>query len=278
MSTTSSSPLARYGPWAVVTGASDGIGKACANELAAAGLNLILVARRESALTELARALQTSHGITVQVMATDLADPVATAALLERTRAFDVGLLVAAAGFGSSGPILTQSDSSEREQIAVNCEAVLGQCMHFGRRFAERKRGGVVLFSSVVAFHGTPWSANYAATKAYVQSLAEALRHEWAPLGIQVVASAPGPVATGFSARARLTMGASLSPEVVARQSLRALHRGGTVRPGWLSKLLGWSLATAPRALRVRIMGGIMHGMSSSPADMSRTEGRTRAV
>jgi uncharacterized protein len=198
--------------------------------------------------------------------------------MLDRTTDLDIGLIVAAAGFGSSGPLLSQQDTSEQEQLAVNCTAVLAQCMHFGRRFAARGSGGVILLSSVVAFHGSPWSANYAATKAYVQSLAEALRHEWAPRGLQVLACAPGPVGSGFGARAHLRLGRTISPSIVAQQALRALPRGGTVRPGWLSKLLGWSLATAPRALRVRIMGSIMHGMAAPPAGPTRPHLHGRAV
>ncbi|MGE0314147.1 MAG: SDR family NAD(P)-dependent oxidoreductase [Lautropia sp.] len=141
-------------------------------------------------------------------------------------------------------------------------EAVFAQCWHFGRLFAARGRGGIVLMSSVVAFQGAPMSAHYAATKAYVQSLAEALRHELRPCGVDVIASAPGPVASGFAARARMHMARAADPEVVARETLSALGRRATVRPGGLAKLLGWSLATAPRALRVLIMGRIMGGMT----------------
>lgn len=267
-----------YGPWAVVTGASDGIGRAFARELAAAGMNLVLVARREAQLDTIAADLRGRYGVECRVIATDLADPLASANMLDRTTDLDVGLLVAAAGFGSSGPLLSQPDGSEQDQLAVNCAAVLGQCMHFGRRFEARGHGGVILLSSVVAFHGTPWSANYAATKAYVQSLAEALRHEWAPQGLQVLACAPGPVDSGFGARAHLRLGRTITPAVVAQQTLRALPRGGTVRPGWLSKLLGWSLATAPRALRVRIMGSIMHGMAAPPAGPTRPQLHGRAL
>jgi short-subunit dehydrogenase len=139
---------------------------------------------------------------------------------------------------------------------------VLSQCRHYGQRLAARGSGGVVLLSSLVAFQGTPRSTNYAATKAYVQSLAEGLRHEWAGGGIDVIAAAPGPVRSGFASRAGMKFGIALAPVTVARQTLRALGRRGTVRPGWLSKLLGWSLAIAPRPLRVRIMGEVMAGMT----------------
>jgi short-subunit dehydrogenase len=132
-----------------------------------------------------------------------------------------------------------------------------------GRRFAQRGRGGVVLLSSLVAFQGVPRAASYAATKAFVQSLAEALRIEWKPLGIDVIACAPGPVASGFAQRANMRMNMAATPEQVAQATLKALGRQTTVRPGWLSKLLEWSLAPLPRWGRVRIMSLVMGGMTA---------------
>lgn len=259
------SRLQRFGPWAVVTGASDGIGRAFAVEAAAAGLNLVLVARRTRPLDDLAAELQRRHGIRCQVVTLDLGCPDAMPRLAAATAELEVGLLVAAAGFGSAGLLLEQSPEDEVDMVTVNCAVVLQQCLHFGARMVQRRRGGVILLSSVVAFHGTPWSVNYAATKAYVQSLAEGLRVEWAGQGVDVVACAPGPVASGFAQRAGMAMGQTVLPEVVARQTLAALGRQGTVRPGALSKLLGWSLGAAPRALRVFIMGRIMRGMALRP-------------
>lgn len=258
--------LRHLGAWAIVTGASDGIGRAFAVELAAHGLHLVLVARRGERLRVLADAMAERHGTQTRVLALDLGDGGAIAALAAATIDIDVGLLVAAAGYGSSGPLVAGELAAELDQLQVNAGAVLAQCWHFGRLFASRGHGGIVLMSSVVAFQGAPMSANYAATKAYVQSLAEGLRHELKPAGVDVIASAPGPVDTGFGARARLRMARTTTPEVVARETLAALGRRGTVRPGALSKLLGWSLATAPRALRVAIMGRIMAGMSASRA------------
>jgi uncharacterized protein len=253
----------RYGPWAVVTGASEGIGRAFAEELAAHGLHLVLVARRSELSQTLAQRLHTEHGVECRVVAADLSDLAATHRLADLTSDLDVGLLVAAAGFGSAGPLLDAELGIQTGMVDLNCTAVLAQCWHFGRRFAERRRGGVVLMSSLLAFHGTPLSANYAATKAYVQSLAEGLRAEWSTHGVDVIASAPGPIDTGFAKRADMRMAQTLPPTVVARQTLAALGRRGTIRPGWLSKLLGWSLATAPRALRVAVMGRIMAGMTA---------------
>ncbi|PTT90882.1 short-chain dehydrogenase, partial [Pelomonas sp. HMWF004] len=255
---TSSRIAQRYGPWAVVTGASDGIGRAFAHHLAAQGLHLVLVARREALLQELAASLQRSHGVQCVVFAADLGELDSVQRLAERTAALDVGLLVAAAGFGTSGPLLDAELGAETAMADLNCTSVLAQAWHFGQRFAARGRGGLVLMSSLLAFHGTPRAAHYAATKAYVQTLAEGLRAEWAPLGVDVIASAPGPIRTGFAARANMHMAQALAPEVVARVTMQALGRKATVRPGWLSKLLGWSLAMLPRWARVRVIGQVM--------------------
>lgn len=253
----------RYGPWAVVTGASDGIGQAFARHLAASGLHLVLVARREAVLQQLAADLQQAHGVQCRVIAADLADLAAVHRLADATAALDVGLLVAAAGFGTSGPLLDATLGVETGMADLNCRSVLAQAWYFGRRFAQRGRGGVVFMSSLLAFHGTPRAAHYAATKAYVQTLAEGLRVEWAPLGVDVIASAPGPIRSGFAARARLQMAQALPAEVVARVTLQALGRQTTVRPGWLSKLLGWSLALLPRWAQVRVIAQVMRGMTA---------------
>ena len=255
--------LQHYGPWAVVTGASDGIGRAFARQLAAQGLNLVLVARRGAMLQALAAELTRTHGIACEVQAADLGDAAAVQAMLAATGDLDVGLLVAAAGYGTSGALVDAPLAVECDMVDVNCSAVLAMSWHFARRFAARRRGGLVLMSSLLAFHGVPRAANYAATKAYVQTLAEGLRVELAPCGVDVVASAPGPIRSGFAERADMKMSLSLEPEVVARLTLRALGRRTTVRPGWLSKLLGWSLALLPRWGQVKVISQVMAGMTA---------------
>lgn len=253
---------ARYGPWVVVTGASSGIGRALALELAEAGLNLVLVARGRDTLERMATELAARHGVEARAIAADLGLEMGVEAVEAATRDLDVGLLVASAGFGTSGPFLDSSLEAELGMLDVNCRAPLAMSLHFGRRFAGRGRGGIVLMGSIVGFQGTPLAANYAATKAYVQTLAEALHAELGPLGVDVVSSAPGPVDSGFAARAGQRMGATVKPENVARATLDALGRKATVLPGALSKVLGLSLAPLPRGARVRIMGRVMNGMT----------------
>jgi len=255
-----------YGPWAVVTGASDGIGRAFAACLAEAGFNLVLAARRQEMLDQVADRLHRAHDVQVETVSVDLATESGVAELLARTRHRDTGLLVASAGFGTSGPFLDAPLDDELRMIDVNCRAVAALSHAFGRRFVDRHRGGIVLMSSLVAFQGVPRAANYAATKAYVQSLAEALRLELKPFGVDVIASAPGPIHSGFAARASMKMGLAQTPDDVAGPTLAALGSRATVRPGWLSKLLETSLMCLPRRGRVRMMGAVMAGMTKGDA------------
>jgi hypothetical protein len=252
----------RYGSWAVVTGASSGIGRAIAVKLAEAGLNLVLVARQRAVLEQMAMELTSRHGIQVQVMALDLALESSVKTLEVDTRELDVGLLIMAAGFGTSGSFLNAQLSQEIDMLNVNCRAILASSWYFGRRFAQRGRGGLVLISSIVGFQGTPFAAHYAATKAYVQTLGEALSVELAPLGVDVLTAAPGPTDSGFAARADMKLGVALKPEDIAQPILAALGRRSTVLPGFLSKLLTYSLMPLPRSARVRIMGNVMAGMT----------------
>ena len=229
----------------MVTGASDGIGRAFAHHLAAQGMKLVLVARRGQALQALAAELEDAHGTQCLVFPADLSHLESVQRLADQTASLDVGLLVAAAGYGSSGPLLDASLGAETGMADLNCTSVMAQTWHFGQRFAQRGRGGVVFMSSLLAFHGTPRAAHYAATKAYIQTLAEGLRVEWAPQGIDVVASAPGPIRTGFAARANMQMAQALAPEVVARVTMQALGRRTTGASGLAVEAAGLVLGDA---------------------------------
>jgi short-subunit dehydrogenase len=252
----------RYGSWAIVTGASSGIGREMALRLAEAGLNLVLVARSQNVLEQMAVDWQDRYAIAVKVLAVDLSMKSGTKTILEETQNLDIGLLVAAAGFGTSGAFLECPIETEIEMLNVNCRSLLELTWHFGKRFARRGNGGIVLMSSIVGFQGTPFAAHYAATKAYVQTLAEALYVELAPMGIDVIASAPGPTNSGFADRAGMKLGMALNPEDVAQATLKALGKKSTILPGFISKLLTYSLTFLPRWARVQIMGGVMRDMT----------------
>ncbi|MDJ0514186.1 MAG: SDR family oxidoreductase [Methyloceanibacter sp.] len=252
----------RYGPWAVITGASDGIGRAIATELAAEGFSLVLVARRKAILSEFAEELGAQYGTETRIIDADLGSNEGTRSVEAKTKDLDVGLLVAAAGFGTSGPFVEGDVDTELDMIAVNCGAIAALVHVFARRLVERGRGGIVLMSSLVAFQGVPRATNYSATKAYVQSFAEGLAVELSPYGVDVVASAPGPVRSGFDKRAGMTLSMAQTPEEVAKGTLRALGRRVTVRPGFLAWALETSLALLPRRGRTWMMTRVMAGMT----------------
>jgi short-subunit dehydrogenase len=197
------------------------------------------------------------------VIAADLATPAGVEMVLADTAGLDIGLLVAAAGFGTSGEVLEVDSGDELTMIDVNCRAVVEMTLAMGRRFKERGAGGIVLLSSVLAFQGVARASTYAATKAFIQSFAEGIASELAPFGIDVIAAAPGPVRSGFAARARMTLGAADTPDAIAVGTLEALGRRRSVRPGRVSKLLGYALSGLPRWARVRVMSAIMGGMTS---------------
>lgn len=259
----------RYGEWAIVTGASDGIGEAFARELAEKGLNLVLVARRERRLQRLAEELKLLHGISTQVVALDLSDQDTAAVLLERVRHLDIGLCVAAAGFGTSGEFGDIPLEAELNMIDVNCRAVLALTHGFARLFKRRDKGALILLGSLVGFQGTPRAAHYAATKAYIQTLAEGIRVELQAHNVDVLSVAPGPVKSGFAARADMVMGGADLPEAVARGALKALGRGFTVRPGLLGKLLGYGMCITPRWGRIQIMKLVMGSMTRHQTSQS---------
>ena len=251
----------RYGPWAVVTGASGGIGRALAAQLAQAGFDLVLVARRRAELDALAAELTARHSIRTRILAVDLATPAGCTTVREQTADLDVGLLVANAGYGTAGPLHAADPALEGDLLAVNALAVLDLTQHYATRLVARRRGGIVLVSSIVALQGVAGTANYAASKAYVHTLGEGLHDELRPHGVDVLIAAPGPVASGFGARAGLNQ-TGMTPDEVAHATLAALGHRRLVRPGRLSKLLGWSLAIAPRRVRSRILTRVIAGFT----------------
>jgi short-subunit dehydrogenase len=252
----------RYGSWALVTGASDGIGRAIATQLAQQGFNLVLVARRQSALDGLASDLE-RLGAETRVIASDLGPRDRAAWLDNATADLDVGLVVAAAGFGTTGELTSSNLETELDMVDLNCRSVVELSAVFGRRLADRGRGGIILFGSLMGFQGAPRMATYAATKAFVQTLAEGLSRELEKSGVDVLATAPGPTRTGFAARAEAKMALTANSDDVARATIAALGRQRTVRPGVIAKFLGWSLLPLPRQARTSVMSLITAGMTS---------------
>lgn len=250
----------KYGPRAIVTGATSGIGRAFAIALAQRGLNLVLVGRDATRMKDVITEI-TQSGVEVRPVMVDLADSKNVELVKVECRDLEIGLFVAAAGFGTAGNFIATDLDAELELIRVNIEALANLTHYFARKFWAQQRGGIVLLSSIVAFQGVPRSANYAASKAYVQTLGEALAIELKPY-VDVMTVAPGPVASGFEARSGMELGSAMAPEAVVEPVLRNLGRTNHVVPGVLSKILTYSLRTAPRFLKIRIMRAVMAGFT----------------
>ena len=252
----------KYGDWAIVTGASSGIGLELATQLATAGFNLVITSRHVDKLQNVEEQLKVNSNIQIKIIASDVSNKEGIDKIIQATQGINVGLLVVSAGYGTSGNFIDSSLHNEINMLTVNCEAVLSLTHYYSQQFVQKKRGGIILMSSMVAFQGTPYAANYAATKAYVQTLAEGLGVELKPYNVDVLAAAPGPVESGFSQRANMKMSMSLTPQQIGVPILKALGRKTTVLPGLLTKILVYSLRTVPRWGKVKIMAKVMGGMT----------------
>ena len=244
-----------YGPVAVVVGASEGLGAAFSRELAARGMDLLLLARRATLLERLAGEIRSNHGVEVRCVPIDVAAPDLGLRIDEATRDLEIGTLVYNAAFAPVGPFLERSDEALRRVAAVN---MVGP-MLFVRRLApamcQRGRGAIVLMSSLAGFQGSPRIAAYAASKAFNTILAEGLWEELRGAGLDVVACCAGAIRTpNFAETSKGDAPGTLDPTEVARRTLDGLTRGPRIVPGLLNKivaLLDGRMLTRRAAIRL---------------------------
>lgn len=250
----------QYGPVALVAGASEGLGEAFSTELARLGLDLLLVARGRDPLEALALRLRREHGIKAVPLALDLGDEAGLQRLDAALAEEAIGLLVYNAACSPIGPFLEQPDEVTRQVIAVNCLTPTRLCSRLGPAMAARGRGGILLMSSLAGLQGTALVAQYAATKAYLLTLAEGLWAELSPRGVHVMACVAGATRTPRYLRTRPASVAPsipplLDPEQVARSTLRHLGRGPVHVPGLLNRLTSvLTTRILPRTLGVRLV------------------------
>jgi len=223
--------LTQYGPWAVIAGASDGTGAGYARKLAAAGLNIMLVARRAEALATVAQELEQRFGISTRRLALDLMSVDAGERILEAAADLDVGLYVSNAGADGGGSAYLNSPVQRwHNVINMNVRNVTTTAYGFGNRMAARKRGGLLLMSSLAALGGQPWLAMYSATKAFEMVLAEALWAELGDSGIDVLSVlAPAMTTPTFHrgvAGTDFDISTAFDPEFVVAEALAHLPHG----------------------------------------------------
>jgi len=244
-----------YGPWAVVAGASDGIGAAFAELLASQGINVVLVARRRALLEELAERLD----VETRVVALDLSTPTAIAELASATDDLDVGLIVLNAGADTINTLLLEWPVDDlRSFVRRNCVAVLEACHHFGGLMVRRGRGGVIVVTSGAAWAGGSHLAVYGATKAFDLVLAESLWAEWHDSGVDVLALVLGPTDTPSLRRSLEQHGGDMQdladPAAVAAEAIAHLGDGPTWSYGMPDPTGPFPLGPLPRRQAVELM------------------------
>ena len=252
--------VGRFGPWALVTGASSGIGEAFARRLAEIGMNLVLVARREDRLRRLAEELQSKHSVSTRVVPVDLSRADFLPTIEQATNDLQVGLLVNNAGFANTGKFLDNDLASELALLHVNNRAPLILAHHFGGSMRKRGRGGMIFVASTVAFAGVPVWSTYAASKAHELVFAEGLAEELRKDGISVLAVCPGPTQTEF-----WFSGAKpfflLQPNAVVDVALKKLDRKIAVVAGRTNSIIAFSTRLLPRSWNAKIFGRVIGRM-----------------
>jgi len=250
----------RYGPWAVVAGASQGIGASFSRRLAGHGLNLVLLARRAGPLEELASELRAQHGIEVKVQSLDLGGLDLLEGLKNATEDVDVGLVIYNAAYSPIGRFLDIRLEDHFDVINVNVRGPLVVSHYFGKRLAARGKGGIILMSSMSGYQGTAMVANYAATKAYDTILAEGLWYELHEKGVDVLACVAGATLTpSYEQSTDRTptswLALPMQPDEVTEQALRNLGQQPTGVSGRRNRFGAALLARIlPRRAAIRMV------------------------
>jgi len=257
------------GKWALVTGASAGIGKALAEELARGGTNLVLTARREDRLRRLAQELSAKHRIQAEIFVANLTQPAAPEAVFQYTRekGLVIDLLVNNAGFGQYGALYSTETDRLLQMVQVNCTAVLHLTRLFVPAMVARRSGDVLIVASTAAFQAVPYISTYAATKVFDLYLAEGLAEELQPHGIRVCALCPGSTTSEFhevAGHPAHSKGRQQSAETVARNGLKALAAGKSYAISGLGNYLGaHGERLVPRRFVTRIAAKIFRPANS---------------
>jgi short-subunit dehydrogenase len=246
----------RYGPTALIAGASEGLGASFAHGIAARGIDLVLVARRADVLERTAAEIRERHGVVVHAAAMDLGTPESITSMRRIARDFEIGLAVYNAAHAPVGPFLHQDPDDLLRVVDVNVRGPLALARTFAPDMVARGRGGIVLVGSIAGMQGTGGVATYAASKAFDIVLAEGLWEELRRHGVDVLVSCAGAIETpGYARATKKRVPGMLPPEVVAERTLAALGRGPRVTPGWINALAAFVIGRLlPRRLAVALM------------------------
>jgi short-subunit dehydrogenase len=246
----------RFGPWALITGASSGIGWEFARQLGAAGLNLVLVARRRTLLEEAGSAFAQEFGVQCRIITADLSQTGFIEALADATQGLDIGLVVSSAGDISPGAFLSRDRDELVNLLRLNTLAHLELAHYFGKALVARGRGGLLFVGAMGSDTGVPYMAGDAAARAYIQSFAQGLHEELKPLGVHVTVVPVGPTETPLLAKFGLTPEKMpvkpMRPAQCAYEGLMALQANRPmVIPGRTNRIMK---ALVPASVRRSLM------------------------
>lgn len=250
--------------FALITGASSGIGECFAKALAARQYNLALVARSQEKLEALSRDLKTAHGIAAEPLPMDLTEAGAPEKLAQTLseRQIEASLLINNAGFGAQGEFWQIPQDRQEQMLRLNLQALVELCYRLIPAMVEKRRGAIINVSSTASFQPLPYTTIYAATKAFVTSFSMGLAEELRPYGVKVVTLCPGPTRTNFFEAGRYRSmrfrGGFQTPEKVVQAGLRALDHGGGLtlcRP--MDEALLFFERWMPRSWVARIVAGM---------------------
>ncbi len=259
----------RFGPWALVTGASSGIGKEFARQIAASGINIVLVARREDLLKQAGVEISKRYGVEHRVVALDVSREDFIGQLASVTDDLDIGLIVSNAGTGNPGEFLKLDRQLLEETLRLNTMSHLGIAHYFGGKLAERRRGGLILVGAMGAENGIPCMANDGGAKAYVHSLGEALHYEFKPLGVYVTVLVAGVTNTAvldkFGLDPKTMPMKPLSVEQCVSEGLSGLLKNRSrIVPGRLNRIMN---ALVPASLARKMLADLLgKGLASKAA------------
>jgi len=259
----------RFGPWALVTGASSGIGKEFAQQIAASGINIVLVARREDLLKEVGVEFSKRYGVEHRVVVLDVSREDFIRQLASATDDLDIGLVVSNAGTGNPGEFLKLDRQLLEKTLRLNTMSHLDIAHYFGGKLADRRRGGLILVGAMGAENGIPCMANDGGAKAYVHSLGEALHYEFKPLGVYVTVLAAGVTNTAvlekFALDPKTMPMKPMSVEQCVSEGLSGLVKNRSrIVPGRLNRILN---ALVPASLARKMLADLLgKGLASKSA------------
>ena len=232
----------KYGAWALVTGATSGIGNALAHQLAQKGLSIILVARKEAELQDAAKLLSTKYQVETKTISADLSNPEGIQTVVRQSENMEIGLLVLAAGLEVNGAFEKNDILREMQVVQVNISATLQLTHHFSKSMINRHKGGIILVASLSGHMPNPYFANYAGTKAYMLNFGASLYGEFKPKGVDVTVLSPGltntPMISNNGVDWSKTPMQAMPPEAVAQAAIDALGKKFLAIPGGKNKIM----------------------------------------